>query len=119
MHASVRSHIALALLVIALNPASLRAQRPGGSFTIEQVKSYPFPNELTAASSGSRIAWALLILASAARSTTAEINAADTIEWITADADAAYVGKVSQIGKSGEDYDVTLAVTVRAIVSVW
>jgi dipeptidyl aminopeptidase/acylaminoacyl peptidase len=28
------------------------------SFTIEQVKSYPFPNELSAAATGSRIAWA-------------------------------------------------------------
>ena len=27
-------------------------------FTLEQVKSYPFPNELTAAATGSRIAWA-------------------------------------------------------------
>lgn len=29
-----------------------------GSFTMEQVKSYPFPNELAAAASGARIAWA-------------------------------------------------------------
>ncbi len=28
------------------------------SFTVEQIKSYPFPNELTASSAGSRIAWA-------------------------------------------------------------
>src|SRR5688572_33288683 len=28
------------------------------SFTMEQIKSYPFPNELTAAGTGSRIAWA-------------------------------------------------------------
>ncbi|PYS66972.1 MAG: peptidase S9, partial [Acidobacteria bacterium] len=28
------------------------------SFTMEQIKSYPFPNELSAAASGSRIAWA-------------------------------------------------------------
>src|SRR5215510_9242832 len=28
------------------------------SFTMEQIKSYPFPNELTAAGGGSRIAWA-------------------------------------------------------------
>jgi dipeptidyl aminopeptidase/acylaminoacyl peptidase len=30
-----------------------------GSFTMEQVKSYPFPNELAAAATGSRIAWAM------------------------------------------------------------
>src|SRR5215510_9622778 len=28
------------------------------SFTMEQIKSYPFPNELTASGGGSRIAWA-------------------------------------------------------------
>jgi Tol biopolymer transport system component len=28
------------------------------SFTVEQIKVYPFPNELTASASGSRIAWA-------------------------------------------------------------
>lgn len=28
-------------------------------FTLDQVKSYPFPNELTASAGGSRIAWAL------------------------------------------------------------
>lgn len=30
-----------------------------GPFTMEQVKSYPFPNELAAAATGSRIAWAM------------------------------------------------------------
>ncbi|HYR07962.1 MAG TPA: prolyl oligopeptidase family serine peptidase, partial [Longimicrobium sp.] len=29
-----------------------------GQFTMEQVKSYPYPNELAAAATGSRIAWA-------------------------------------------------------------
>ena len=29
-----------------------------GSFTLEQIKSYPFPNELTASATGSKIAWA-------------------------------------------------------------
>jgi dipeptidyl aminopeptidase/acylaminoacyl peptidase len=39
---------------IALPAAAQRAQAP---FTLEQIKSYPFPGELTAAPSGSRIAW--------------------------------------------------------------
>jgi dipeptidyl aminopeptidase/acylaminoacyl peptidase len=55
----IRSHIALAVLLVALGSASVGAQRSGNSFTIEQIKSYPFPNELTVAPSGSRIAWAL------------------------------------------------------------
>ena len=33
-------------------------QAASQSFTVEQIKSYPFPNELTAAATGSRIAWA-------------------------------------------------------------
>ncbi|HEU4710905.1 MAG TPA: prolyl oligopeptidase family serine peptidase [Pyrinomonadaceae bacterium] len=43
----------LTLICVAIAPI-INAQ----SFTMEQVKSYPFPNELTAASTGSRIAWA-------------------------------------------------------------
>lgn len=44
------------LLVLLATP--LGAQRPS-TFTLEQVTSYPFPNELTAASTGGRIAWAM------------------------------------------------------------
>jgi dipeptidyl aminopeptidase/acylaminoacyl peptidase len=42
-------------LALALPAAGQRAQSP---YSLEQVKSYPFPSELTAAASGSRIAWA-------------------------------------------------------------
>ncbi|HET7189875.1 MAG TPA: prolyl oligopeptidase family serine peptidase [Gemmatimonadaceae bacterium] len=44
------------LLVLFATP--LTAQRPS-TFTLEQVTSYPFPNELTAATASGRIAWAL------------------------------------------------------------
>ena len=44
-------------LVLTLS-VTLFAQHPA-SFTVDQIKSYPFPNELTAAATGSRIAWAL------------------------------------------------------------
>src|SRR3954469_5474645 len=48
----------LASLVVALtlSASALHAQ---GGFTIEQVKSYPFSNELTSAAKSGRIAWAL------------------------------------------------------------
>ena len=46
----------IATLAVAASP--LAAQQPAG-FTLEQVKSYPFPTELTAAPTGGRIAWAL------------------------------------------------------------
>lgn len=45
----------LAVLALTLASHSALAQT---TFTMEQVKSYPFPNELTAAATGSRIAWA-------------------------------------------------------------
>jgi hypothetical protein len=38
-------------------PATVAAQ--DAPFTMEQVKSYPFPTELAASPSGARIAWAL------------------------------------------------------------
>jgi len=39
--------------------ASGQSSRASPGFTVVQIKSYPFPNELAAAPSGSRIAWAL------------------------------------------------------------
>jgi dipeptidyl aminopeptidase/acylaminoacyl peptidase len=48
------------LATVALTSATIPApaQQPA-SYTLEQVKSYPFPNELTAAATGTRLAWAL------------------------------------------------------------
>jgi dipeptidyl aminopeptidase/acylaminoacyl peptidase len=42
--------------LLALLAAPLAAQQP---FTLEQVRSYPFPNELAASATGDRIAWAM------------------------------------------------------------
>jgi dipeptidyl aminopeptidase/acylaminoacyl peptidase len=52
------------LLILAIGTAaSLSQSSPvaassAASFTIEQIKSYPFPNELTTSATGARIAWA-------------------------------------------------------------
>ncbi|MBA3406388.1 MAG: S9 family peptidase, partial [Gemmatimonadaceae bacterium] len=43
-------------LALAVAAATAAAQSPA-PFTLEQVRSYPFPSELTSAPSGSRIAW--------------------------------------------------------------
>lgn len=55
----------MVLLTLAAAGTALSLSQPGPvaatsaqSFTLEQVKSYPFPNELTVAASGARIAWA-------------------------------------------------------------
>ena len=60
-----RYRLIVVLLVLAafLAAVSLSRSRPvaassAQSFTMEQIKSYPFPSELTASASGARIAWA-------------------------------------------------------------
>jgi dipeptidyl aminopeptidase/acylaminoacyl peptidase len=52
-----RLFLAAAALCCAAFGASPR-QTAAQSFTLERVRSYPFPNELAASSSGARIAWA-------------------------------------------------------------
>ena len=52
--------VRVALVALPLTFATLPARaQQAASFTLEQVKSYPFPNELTAAATGTRLAWAL------------------------------------------------------------
>ena len=54
--------VLLATSVLAL-PTAVRSQPAArssqSSFTISQIKSYPFPSQLTASATGSRIAWTL------------------------------------------------------------
>jgi dipeptidyl aminopeptidase/acylaminoacyl peptidase len=47
--------VVLLVPMVVMLFATAYAQR---SFTLEQIKSYPFPNELTASATGARIAWA-------------------------------------------------------------
>jgi len=47
-----------AALTLAGAPGALPAQAPAPRFTFEQVRSYPFPNELASAARVPRIAWA-------------------------------------------------------------
>src|SRR2546422_6513360 len=53
----MRSAILAAALGVLSSSALAQASRSAG-FTLEQVRSYPYPTELTAGASGSRIAWA-------------------------------------------------------------
>ncbi len=46
-------------IAFAAAAAVAQGQAPSSGFTINQVKSLPFPNELVAAARGSRIAYAL------------------------------------------------------------
>ncbi|HKG47470.1 MAG TPA: prolyl oligopeptidase family serine peptidase [Pyrinomonadaceae bacterium] len=55
----VRGLVLLMLIgAVMVAPTPVTQHAALNSFTIEQIKSYPFPNELTASASGSRIAWA-------------------------------------------------------------
>jgi hypothetical protein len=56
---ALRLTFAVSILVLgALAIVKPARTAPAASFNVEQIKGYPFPNELTAALSGSRIAWA-------------------------------------------------------------
>ena len=55
---SPRLRRALVAHALGLFAAPLPAIAQRAAFTLDQVKSYPFPTELTAAATGSRIAWA-------------------------------------------------------------
>ena len=50
------------ILLIMIVTASVLTPSPqhaaADSFTLDQIKSYPFPNELTTSATGARIAWA-------------------------------------------------------------
>lgn len=60
-----RYRLIILLLVLAAAGTALSLSQPdpvaamsAQSFTIEQIKGYPFPSELTASATGARIAWA-------------------------------------------------------------
>jgi len=55
---SLRPILVLAAVVLTAAAFFSRPQKAAQSFTLEQIKSYPFPNELTSSTTGSRIAWA-------------------------------------------------------------
>ena len=54
----MRTSIKIRPLVLVLICLTMAPIINAQSFTMEQIKSYPFPNELTASGGGSRIAWA-------------------------------------------------------------
>jgi len=47
-----------AAIVLTASLSTLPQHAAADSFTLDQIKSYPFPNELTTSATGSRIAWA-------------------------------------------------------------
>ena len=53
-----RTMLALMVVVLMVALPTVTQYAASNSFTIEQIKGYPFPNELTTSSTGARIAWA-------------------------------------------------------------
>jgi dipeptidyl aminopeptidase/acylaminoacyl peptidase len=50
--------ISVVIAIVTVITTTVISQSVSSSFTIEQIKSYPFPNELCASATGSRMAWA-------------------------------------------------------------
>ncbi|HET7617505.1 MAG TPA: prolyl oligopeptidase family serine peptidase, partial [Vicinamibacterales bacterium] len=58
LRSPARVWLAAAVLLALVAAPAIRAQQPAAAgFTLDQVLSYPFPDNLTAAPSGARIAW--------------------------------------------------------------
>ena len=105
------------------------------SFTLEQIKSYPFPNELTASATGSKIAWAFneqgkrnVWVAEgpefkARRLTNYEIDDGQELTSLSISADGKFVVYVRG-GDHGGNFDISVGVnpaltTTQTKVQVW
>src|SRR5712691_6742891 len=51
--------LATAFGLVALSSSAMAQAARAGPFTLDQVRSYPFPTELTAAATGAHVAWAV------------------------------------------------------------
>ena len=105
------------------------------SFTLEQVKSYPFPNELTASATGARIAWAFNERGSrnvwvaegpdfkARRLTNYNVDDGQELTSLSVSADGKYVIYVRG-GDHGSNFDSAVGVnpamaTTQMKVQIW
>ena len=138
----VAALITVAILIVAnntqravvLSQRAIRSSQPG-TFTLEQIKSYPFPNELTASASGSKIAWAFnergkrnVWVAEggefkARRLTNYEVDDGQELTSLSISADGKYVVYVRG-GDHGANFDISVGVnpaltTTQVKVQVW
>src|ERR1041384_5264380 len=132
---SLRRIVVLVTVVLTAAAFFSTPQRAAQSFTIEQIKSYPFPNELTTAASGSRIAWAFNERGArnvwvaegpdfkARRLTNYEIDDGQELTSLSISADGKYVVYVRG-GDHGANFDSSVGVnpamtTTQMKVQVW
>jgi len=132
---SLRPILVLAAVVLTAASFFPTRQKAAQSFTVEQIKSYPFPNELTASATGSRIAWAFNERGArnvwvaegpdfkARRLTNYEIDDGQELTSLALSADGKYVVYVRG-GDHGSNFDSSVGVnpgltTTAMKVQIW
>ena len=132
---SLRPIVVLATVVLTAAVFFSTPQKAAQSFTLEQIKSYPFPNELTASATGSRIAWAFNERGArnvwvaegpdfkARRLTNYEIDDGQELTSLAVSADGKYVVYVRG-GDHGSNFDSSVGVnpglaTTAMKVQIW
>jgi dipeptidyl aminopeptidase/acylaminoacyl peptidase len=133
-----RIPVLLIITVVIVAAASFVSQpqkAAAESFTLEQLKSYPFPNELTASATGARIAWAFNERGSrnvwvaegpdfkARRLTNYDVDDGQELTSLSVSADGKYVVYVRG-GDHGSNFDSSVGVnptmaTTQMKVQIW
>src|SRR5574338_200457 len=133
MRRAILALLIVGVVMVASAPVTQHAA--SNSFTIEQIKSYPFPNELTASATGSRIAWAFNERGArnvwvaqgpdfkARRLTNYEIDDGQELTSLSVSADGKYVVYVRG-GDHGSNFDSAVGVNpamgpAQMKVQVW
>jgi len=127
--------LVLATVVLTATAFFSTPQKAAQSFTLEQIKSYPFPNELSASATGERIAWAFNERGArnvwvaegpdfkARRLTNYEIDDGQELTSLAISADGKYVVYVRG-GDHGSNFDSSVGVnpgltTTAMKVQIW
>jgi dipeptidyl aminopeptidase/acylaminoacyl peptidase len=127
--------IIAAVIVAVASFVSQPQKAAAESFTLEQLKSYPFPNELTASATGARIAWAFNERGSrnvwvaegpdfkARRLTNYDVDDGQELTSLSVSADGKYVVYVRG-GDHGSNFDSSVGVnptmaTTQMKVQIW
>ncbi len=127
--------IVTAVIVAAASFVSQPQKAAAELFTLEQLKSYPFPNELTASATGARIAWAFNERGSrnvwvaegpdfkARRLTNYDVDDGQELTSLSVSADGKYVVYVRG-GDHGSNFDSSVGVnptmaTTQMKVQIW